>query len=95
MGTTRTTHINRLWINAGLIFGPGFEQQWFATKYKRGDVEELQRLSGAYATETGKKYCVLPPILFPSGSGNKKDIFLNPALVRVSFLLMAIRYKVY
>jgi hypothetical protein len=95
MGTTWLTHINCVRINAGLIFGPGFEQQWFATKYKRGDVEELQRLSGAYATETGKKNHILPPILFPSGSGNKKDIFLNPALVRVSFLLTAIRYMVY
>ena len=45
----------------------------------------LQELLGAHMTAKGKKYPLLPPILFPKGSTNKRDVFLNPALVNVSF----------
>jgi hypothetical protein len=38
----------------------------------------------------GKKYLLLPPILFPQGSESKRDIFLNPAVVRVSGFLQFI-----
>ena len=86
MGGTRATHINRLRTHAGKIFGPGFEQTWFATKFKRGSVEMLQVVSGAYVTTKGKKYRLLPPILFPKDSEHKKDVFLNPALIKVSLL---------
>ena len=44
----------------------------------------LQKLLGAHVSQEGKKYHVLPPILFPDESQKKKDVFLNPALVRVS-----------
>lgn len=86
MGGTRATHINRLRTHAGEIFGPGFEQTWFATKFKRGSVEKLQVASGAYTTSMGKKYRLLPPILFPKDSKHKKDVFLNPALIKVRLL---------
>ena len=86
MSSTRSSHINRLQTHASLIFGSGFEQDWFTSKYKRGSIEKLQELLGANVTSKGKKYPLLPPILFPNGSRSKKDIFLNPALVRVSVL---------
>lgn len=85
MGAARSSHMNRVRTHVHQIFGPQFEQKWFATKYDRGSVDILQGLSGAYITPQGKKYRLLPPILFPDGSQSKKDVFLNPALVRVSF----------
>lgn len=44
----------------------------------------LQALLGANMTSQGKKYPLFPPILFPDELQRKKDVFLNPALVRVS-----------
>ena len=89
MGTTRSSHVNRLRTHGIKIFGSdSFKDDWFATKYKRGTVPKLQDLSGAYMTTQGKKYQPLPLILFPDGPDNKKDIFLNPALIRVSWLLV-------
>ena len=95
MSSVRSSHINRLRNNASLIFGPGFEQSWFASKFKRGSIQKLQDLLGATVTPKGKKYRLLPPILFPDGSQNKRDVFLNPALVRVSvvpYQAFAMRY---
>lgn len=87
MTSARSSHVNRLRHSASLIFGPGFEQCWFPSKFNgRGSVEKLQVLLGAHLTAQGKKYPLIPPILFPDGSTNKRDVFLNPALVRVSFV---------
>ena len=84
MMSARSSHINCLRNNASLIFGPGFDQMWFPSKFKRGSIEKLQVLLGAQMTPKGKKYLLLPPILFPDGSKSKRDVFLNPALVKVS-----------
>ena len=84
MTSAHSTHVNRLRNNATLIFGPGFEQEWFPSKTNRGCIKKLQELLGVYETPEGKKYRVLPPILFPYRSDKKGDIFLNPALVKVS-----------
>lgn len=85
MSATRSSHVNRLRDKAGVIFGPEFTQGWFNTRFDRGSIDKLQDLLGAHATPKGKKYALLPPIFFPFPSRiNKKDIFLNPALVGVS-----------
>lgn len=68
-----------------MIFGPEFDQTWFPSKTDRGSIEKLQKLLGPKITSEGKKYMLLPPILFPNGIKKEKDVFLNPALVRVSF----------
>ena len=86
-------HTNCLQTNGALIFGPGFEQSWFPLKTNRENNEMFQMLLGVHTTSEGKKYCLLPPILFPTGSTNRKDVFLNPALVRVSVPL--IRHSLY
>ena len=87
MSTSQSSHVNRLQAHALNIFSPGFEKDWFATHFDRGGVEKLQMLSGATMTHKGKKYLLLPPILSPDGSKSNKDVFLNPALARVSALL--------
>lgn len=46
----------------------------------------LQQLLGAYTTPKGKKYRLIAPILFLDETERNKDIFLNPALVKVSIL---------
>jgi hypothetical protein len=84
MSSARSSHINRLRSNGSVIFGPGFEQPWFASKFNRGSIEMFQELIGAHMTSKGKTYLFFPPILFPEGSKSKRDVFLNPALVRVS-----------
>ena len=84
MMAARSSHVNCLRSHASLIFGPGFDQEWFASGYQRASIEKLQDLLGANSTQRGKKYPLLPPILFPDGSQSKRDVFLNPALVRVS-----------
>ena len=85
MSSLRSSHINRLRANGTLIFGSGFQQEWFPSKFERGSVETLQKLLGAHMTPKGKKYLLLPPILYLDGSSkNKRDLFLNPALIKVS-----------
>ena len=86
MAASRSWHISRLRGSGSLIFGPGFEQNWFPSKVDRGSNKTLQDLLGAQAPPMGKKYALLLPVLFPSGSSNKRDIFLNPALIKVSVL---------
>jgi len=72
-------------MHASLIFGPGFEQSWFPSKFNRALIPELQDLLGVHFTAKGKEYAVLPPILYPKGSANKRsDLFLNPALAKAS-----------
>ena len=88
MTSGRSSHVNRLRSNGALIFGPGFEQGWFPSQIDRGAIDKLQTLLGAHMTPEGKKYRLLPPILFPYGSQNRKDVFLNPALARVSVSLL-------
>jgi len=69
-----------------LIFGKNFEQEWFQSKFKgRGGIKKLQELVGATEGPNGTKtYRLLPPVLFPEGSTRKQDVFLNPALIKVS-----------
>lgn len=69
-----------------MIFGPGFDQEWFASGFQRASVEKLQDLLGANSGQGGKKYPLFPPILFPDWpqSKNPRDVFLNPVLVKVS-----------
>ena len=84
MSSGRSSHVNRLRGHGSLIFGPEFDQKWFPAKFNRGSIKKLQELLGVQTTPEGKKYVLLAPILFPDGSNDKKDVFLNPALVRVS-----------
>jgi len=86
MSSARSSQINRLRNHGALIFGPDFDQNWFLSKSDRGSVEKLQKLLGAHMTPEGRKYPLLPPILFPDQSQKQSDVFLNPALVRVSTL---------
>jgi hypothetical protein len=83
MVAARSSHINRLRSHGTLIFGPGFDVEWFPSKFNRGSIEKLQDLLGAHESPVGKKYDFLPPILFPNGSTKKSEVFLNPALVKV------------
>ena len=87
MSTSWSSHVNRLRAHALDIFSPGFEKDWFATHFDCGGIEKLQMLLGTTMTPKGKKYLLLPPILFPDGSKSNKDVFLSLALARVSALL--------
>jgi len=89
ISATRASHIHRLRQSAPTIFGVGFEQKWFYSKFDRGSLPEFQKLLGVTITSEGKKYPLLPPILYPDGSPDKKTLFLNPVLVRVctSFII--------
>ena len=50
----------------------------------RATVGVFQELLGVKDTPKGKRYPMLPPILYPAGSGtDPKKLFLNPALVNV------------
>ena len=95
MSTARSSHVNRLRGCASLIFGPEFDQNWFITKFDRQSVEKLQELLGVQPTGQGRKYSLLPPILYPNSSMKKKDLFLNPALVNVSNPSYHVCYVVY
>lgn len=87
MTAVRGTQVLRLRANGAFIFGKGFEQSWFPSKFTgRGGIDKLQQALGAHMTTMGKKYPLFPPILFPEGSNRKKDLFLNPALTNVSYL---------
>ena len=83
LGQQRTYKISRLRGAGALIFGFGAE--YFITDYDRATVQEFQGLLGVKNTPKGKHYPMLPPILYPEGSGmDPKQLFLNPALVKVS-----------
>ena len=100
MRSVRSSHANRLRSKANAIFCDILKQElfcgtadkdkleqfqaWFETGYDRASLKKFQELLGARPTPQGKKYSLFPPILFPNGSNNCKDIFLNLALVNVS-----------
>lgn len=69
-----------------MIFNGDFKQEWFSTKFDRNSLPGFQELLGVTITTEGKKYPLLPPILFRNGSKDKEGLFLNPALVRVRIL---------
>ena len=83
MSATRSSHIHRLRQWGPSIFGVGFLQEWFHTKFDRNSLPEFQKLLGVKITSEGKKYPLLPPILYRDGSPDKDALFLNPALVKV------------
>jgi len=93
MMAARSSHINCLRGHASLIFGPGFNQEWFASGFQRASIEKFQGLLGANSNQKGKKYPLLPPILFPDGSKSGRDVFLNPVLVRVRIVFSPIRHS--
>ena len=83
MQTVRGSHIHRVHLVASTIFGHGFAQEWFLSKYDRNSLPEFQKLLGVTATPGGKKYPLLPLILYPNGSLDKNALFLNPVLAKV------------
>lgn len=90
MTSLRSTHMSHLRESGVFIFGKGFEAGWFPSKFDgRGDVQMLQTLVGANPSDGGTSYHLLPPILFPEGSTSSNDVFLNPALINVSFFNVA------
>jgi len=84
MGASRSSHIFRLRSIASKIFG--FGADFFDSKYDRSTVPQFQILLGVKDTPKGKRYPLLPPILYPDGFNmDPRQIFLNPALVKVGF----------
>jgi hypothetical protein len=89
MQAVRASHIHRIRQVASTIFGPGFEQEWFTSdSSERNTRTKFQDLLGATTTIGGKKYMLLPPVLFPDGSPNKDALFLNPVLAKVCCTLV-------
>ena len=86
MQAVRSSHICRIRGKGLTIFGSGFKQEWFETTFKRNTLPILQELLGLSITPEGKKYSLLPPILYPGGVPNKDTLFLNPALPKVCAL---------
>ena len=83
MSATRGSHIHRLRTVASVIFG--FDAEFFTLDFDRSKVMEFQALLGVKDTPKGKRYPMLPPILFLDGSSaNPSQLFLNPALIKVS-----------
>lgn len=83
MTAKRSSHVSRLRNCAGTIFG--FEATFFASKFDRSKITEFQTLLGVKDTPKGKRYPMLPPILYPDDSVDDPDqLFLNPVLVKVS-----------
>jgi len=81
----RSTYVHTLRGSAGIIFG--FPPEFFTTDFDRSKVPEFQALLGVKNTAKGPRYPVLPPILYPDGNyGEPTQLFLNPALVKVSIL---------
>ena len=81
----RASHVHRLHGSGGIIFG--FSPDYFLSGCDRSKVAEFQDLLGVKETTKGKRYPMLPPILYPPGSGmDPKKLFLNPALIKVSDL---------
>lgn len=84
MRTARSTYVHRLRGVGNKIFG--FSADFFDSKFDRSVVPEFQTLLGVKNTPKGKRYPMFPPILYPSNSGmDPKQLFLNPALVKVMF----------
>lgn len=83
MQRARSSHIHRVRLAASTIFGCGFQQEWFLTQYDRNSLPEFQEQLGAIITPEGKKYPLLPPVLYPNESLDKNTLFMNPALAKV------------
>ena len=77
------SHIHCICQLGSIIFGNCFEQQWFLSEYDRSTLPEFQKLLGAMATSGGKKYPLLPPVLYLHGLMSKDTLFLNPTLAKV------------
>ena len=85
MTAKRSTHVHTLRGCAGIIFG--FSSDLFVTDFDRSEVPEFQALLGVRETPKGKRYPVLPPILYPDGKyRDPEQLFLNPALIKVTNL---------
>ena len=83
MRTSRSAYIHRLRRAGNRIFG--FDTDFFDSKYDHSTVPEFQVLLGVKDTPKGKRYPMLPLILYPEETGmDPKKLFLRPALVRVS-----------
>ena len=82
MQGVRSSQLSRIRSSASLIFG--FPQQWFETGAARASNETFQKLLGAHMTTAGKEYEPISPFLYPDGSTRRGDLFLNPALAKVS-----------
>jgi hypothetical protein len=79
----RHHHIHRIRTVGDAVFG--FESKYFATEYDRSEVPEFGILLGVKDTPKGRRYPMLPPILYPNGSdADPKQLFLNPALIKAS-----------
>ena len=85
MSATRSSHIHRLRQWAPTIFAcdGDFKQEWFFVSFNRATLPKFQELLGVTVTSEGKKYPLLPPILFQNGSQDREGLFLNLALVQV------------
>ena len=83
MKTFRSTAVNHLRGKGTLIFGSEFDGKWFQTGYNRAGVEEFRRLLGVDSPGS-RQYALFPRIFYPNDDKKAKDIFLNPALLKVS-----------
>lgn len=85
MSGARSSHIHRLRQCAPTIFNSSgnFTQEEFASTFDRNTILMFQELLGVTTTTEGKKYPLLPPILFRNGQRDKNGLFLNLALVKV------------
>lgn len=82
MRTARSTYVHRLRSVGNKIFG--FSADFFDSKFDRSVVPQFRALLGVMDTPRGKRYPMLPPILYPNdGDMDPKRLFLNPALVKV------------
>lgn len=83
MRAMRSAYIHRLRGAGNSIFG--FDTDFFKSKFDRSTIPEFQTLLGVKNTPKGKRYPMLPPILYPDGTGmDPKKLFLHPVLVKVS-----------
>lgn len=84
MRTRRSFHVHRLLLHGGIIFG--LSGTYFEAGFDRSTSNECMDLLGVKDTPKGKRYPILPPILYPEGSRNDpKKLFLSPAITRVCF----------
>jgi len=69
MSNARSSHIHRLCQYAPTIFhlSGNFEQAEFDTRFDRNTIPTFQELLGVTINAEGKKYPLLPPILFRDG----------------------------
>jgi hypothetical protein len=86
MNETRRPKITTLRSSAPVIFGTGFDPAWFLSGHARGGEEVLCKWLGATQGDNTKvTYAPIPPILYLDGNTkNRRGIFKNPAVIRVS-----------